>query len=207
MISIIAKLIAIISLLLIPFGLAWSGVLSRALGRRISRLRLFAILFAVFLISSAIAIFTETESPQNSARQTANAPGYFKVTGVIDGDTLRVDIVGKVETVRLIGIDAPEIPGGCFAKESAIHARQVLSGKSVRLKPDPTQANRDTYGRLLRYIILPDGTDFNRLMISEGYAREYTFKSPYRHQASFKLAEQTARASQSGLWLPDACNA
>src|SRR3989338_5585503 len=33
----------------------------------------------------------------------------YKVVKVIDGDTIAVDAEGKKETVRLIGIDAPEI--------------------------------------------------------------------------------------------------
>jgi endonuclease YncB( thermonuclease family) len=196
--------LAIISLLLVPFGLAWSGMFGKMLGKKISRLRLFVILMIIFVLSFIIALLAEPEDPQTPV-QKPSRPGYYKVAGVIDGDSLQVDIGGQIESVRLIGIDAPELPGGCFGLAAKSQAGRILSGKEVRLEPDTSQANRDTYGRLLRYVILPDGINFNRLMLAKGYAREFTFKSPYRYQSSFMLAEQTAKAHRAGLWSDTAC--
>jgi len=47
----------------------------------------------------------------------------YQVTKVIDGDTIQVKMDSKIETVRLIGIDTPEVPNpykpeGCFGKEA-----------------------------------------------------------------------------------------
>ena len=44
---------------------------------------------------------------------------------------------------------------------------------------DPTQADRDQYDRLLRYVQLPDGTDLGSTMISDGNADEYTYDVSY----------------------------
>ncbi len=133
-----------------------------------------------------------------------------KVINVIDGDTLDVEIDGKTERLRLIGIDTPETvdprkPVQCFGIEASNKAKEVLSNKTVFLESDPTQGERDKYNRLLRYIFLDDGMNFNKLMISEGYAHEYTYNLPYKYQAEFKQAEKEARENERGLWADDAC--
>jgi micrococcal nuclease len=135
-----------------------------------------------------------------SVRQTAT------VSRVVDGDTIKVMIQGKEDTVRLIGMDAPETVNPekttqCFGKESSDKAREILIGKSIILESDSTQGDKDEYGRLLRYIFLLDGTDFDEFMISEGYAYEYTFKnSPYKYRHEFIQAQKKAKKERKGLW-------
>ena len=129
----------------------------------------------------------------------------YKVVKVIDGDTIVVDISGKKETLRLIGIDAPEIGGNssknkCFGKEAEEFAKNILSDASIELEEDESQNDRDKYGRLLRYIILKDGSNFNKTLIREGLAKEYTYKTPYKYQKEFKNAETEARKAKKGLW-------
>ncbi len=154
------------------------------------------------------ALLTATKNPQNPADQTNTTvkPGYHMVVRVIDGDTIKVKANGTVETVRLIGIDSPELPNDCFASEASSKARKTLRGQAVKLEADKTQDNRDRFGRLLRYVILEDGTNFNRTMVAEGYAREFTFITPYKFQSEFKTAQATARENQLGLWAPKTCN-
>lgn len=136
----------------------------------------------------------------------------YDVVQVVDGDTLRVRTPsGQLETIRLIGINTPEVvdprsPVQCFGREASDRAKQLLSGQRVRIEQDPTQDTRDRYGRLLAYVWLEDGTFFNKQMIADGYAQEYTFAAPYRYQADFKAAQQQARAAGLGLWAPDTCN-
>lgn len=135
----------------------------------------------------------------------------YKVTKIVDGDTIAVDISGKVETLRLIGINTPETvdprkPVECFGKEASDKAKAVLTGKSVRLEADSTQDERDKYGRLLRYVFLADGTSFNKMMISEGYAYEYTYSTPYKYQSEYKQAEKEAKGAGRGLWAAGVCD-
>ena len=68
------------------------------------------------------------------------------------------------------------------------------------MESDPTQGDKDKYNRLLRYIFLEDGTNFSKLMISDGYAREYTYQVPYRYMEEFKETEKEAREAKRGLW-------
>ena len=116
--------------------------------------------------------------------QPSDAGPWYEVTRVIDGDTVDVRINGKVERIRIIGLNTPETkdprkPVQCFGKEASAKAEELLGGKTVRLEADPTQGERGRYGRLLRYIWMPDGQLFNMVMISEGYAFEYTYRVPY----------------------------
>lgn len=136
---------------------------------------------------------------------------FFQVVKVIDGDTILVDIEGKNRSVRLIGINAPETDDPrkkveCFGKEAKEKAIDLLTDKKVNLRSDPTQADKDKYGRLLRYVFLEDGTNFNKLMIEEGYAFEYTYNIPYQYQKEFKLAQKQAEENKKGLWADGICD-
>jgi len=143
---------------------------------------------------------------------TPTGAALYDVVDVIDGDTIKVrSASGQVDTVRLIGIDTPEVvdprtPVQCFGREASERAKQLLSGQSVGLEQDPTQDSRDRFWRLLAYVWLEDGTLFNKQMIADGYAHEYTYNRPYRFQTEFRTAERQARDAQRGLWAPDTCN-
>ncbi len=135
----------------------------------------------------------------------------FKVIKVIDGDTLVAEINGQNETIRLIGIDTPESVHPteqveCFGVEASNKAKELLNGKMVALESDDSQGDRDKYNRLLRYVYLEDGTNFNKLMIEQGFAYEYTYNSPYKYQKEFKEAEEEAKTNKVGLWAGGACD-
>lgn len=135
----------------------------------------------------------------------------YPVTRVIDGDTIEVQIDGKKETVRLIGIDTPEVvdprsPIECFGKQASEKAKSLLVGQGVILKADPTQSDKDRYARLLRYVYHVDGAFINDLLVREGYAHEYTYQNdPYIFQQQFKDAEKEAQENKRGLWAENAC--
>lgn len=134
-----------------------------------------------------------------------------KVVAVIDGDTVDVEIDGRKERLRLIGIDTPESvdprrPVECFGREAAAQSRTLLTGQTVYLEADPSQDESDRYGRLLRYVWLADGRMFNYEMIANGYAFEYTYRVPYAYQQQFQQAERNAREAERGLWSPRTCN-
>jgi len=136
---------------------------------------------------------------------------YYSVVSVVDGDTIKISMGGKQETLRLIGIDTPETvdprkPVQCFGKEASNKAKELLSGKKVRIEKDSTQDERDKYNRLLAYIYREDGLFYNKYMVEQGYAHEYTYNTPYKYQAEFKVAEKSARENQRGLWSPNTCN-
>lgn len=147
---------------------------------------------------------------QEAGRASADASALYRVTRVIDGDTIAIDMNGVGVTVRLIGLDTPETvdprrPVQCFGEEASRKAEEILAGRSVRLEMDGAQSAYDKYGRLLAYVFLEDGTLFNQLIIEEGYGHEYTYNLPYKYQSEFKQAETKAREQKKGLWAPGAC--
>lgn len=159
-------------------------------------------------LSNSIASVSQATVPQEVPQQPGEP--LYKVVKVIDGDTLDVAIDGKTERLRLIGIDTPETVDPrktvqCFGKEASDKAKELLQNSSVRLEEDTSQDSRDKYGRLLRYVYLEDGTNYNKYMIAEGYAHEYTYQVPYVYQAEFKAAEKSARENNRGLWSPSSC--
>lgn len=144
------------------------------------------------------------------ATPTDRPKDLHTILKVVDGDTIQVDIDGKNQVIRLIGVDTPESvdprrPVQCFANEATKKSKEILLDKKVSLESDATQDDKDKYGRLLRYVFLEDGTNFNKMMISQGYAHEYTYKVPYKYMDEFKEAEKIARESKQGLWADDAC--
>jgi micrococcal nuclease len=148
-----------------------------------------------------VRTFGGRPSPALPKPKPAPSAGKYLVTRVVDGDTIRANINGRSESIRLIGIDAPETPYECYAAQASAKVRSVLLGKRVILESDPSQGNRDRHGRLLRYVHSPvDGKNFNLTLIAKGYAHEYTYAKPYKYQASFKLAEARARTAHKGLW-------
>lgn len=133
------------------------------------------------------------------------AQEFYPVLKVVDGDTISVKIKGRKEKIRMIGLDTPETvdprkPVQCFGKEASNKAKELLQNKKVRLEKDPSQGDRDKYNRLLRYVYLEDGTLYNKFMIEQGYAHEYTYNIPYKYQSEFKAAQKKARINKKGLW-------
>lgn len=157
--------------------------------------------------------FSENETPENLTSDENSEESQekgFKVIKVVDGDTIDVEIEGKVQRLRLIGINTPETVDPrksveCFGSEASKKAGELLLGKFVVLENDDAQQDRDRYGRLLRYVFLPDGTHFNKYMISEGFAYEYTYGSPYKYQQEFKQAQLDAQNQNKGLWNSKTC--
>lgn len=126
------------------------------------------------------------------------------VTKIIDGDTVNILVNNQKDTIRIIGINSPET-GECFNREATDKAREILNSKSVILEADSSQDNKDKYNRLLRYIFLSNGTNFGEFMIKNGFAKEYTYKVPYKYQSLYKKAEEEAKLGKRGIWADGVC--
>ncbi len=134
-----------------------------------------------------------------------------KVLWIYDGDTIKVETVGKV---RLLGIDAPErkdsgrdnyyLQQGIdrsrlrqIADTSLRYLITSVKNRHVTLRTD--HETYDRYGRLLAYVYLPDGRLLNQLLVEKGYAAVYR-KFDFRLKRQFLAAEHEARAARVGLW-------
>ncbi len=89
------------------------------------------------------------------------------VTHIVDGDTIKVAINGNLETVRYIGVNAPE-RGEDGYEDAILVNRRLVDGKHVRMEAD--KQDTDKYGRKLRYVWV--GRRFvNRELYQQGVAR------------------------------------
>lgn len=161
---------------------------------------IFYLLYSNLAQSATLGI---QATPTPAIISTDYSPPY-PVTRVVDGDTIKINLAGKTETVRLLGIDTPETvdprkPVQCYGKEASDHLNTLLSGKSVQLETDDSQGKRDKYDRLLAYIWL-GGKLINQQMVSDGFAFEYTYNLPYKYQQQFNEAQNSARSQNLGLW-------
>ena len=133
-----------------------------------------------------------------------SGPAVARVVRVVDGDTVRVNLNGREETLRLIGFDTPETvhpskPVECMGPEASAEAKRLLTGKTVEIHTDPTQGRTDNYGRTLAYLEV-DGLDFGAHMIESGLAKEYTYRRAYERQAEYRAAEDLAQSAGAGIW-------
>jgi micrococcal nuclease len=137
------------------------------------------------------------------------ADGVALVAGVVDGDTIDVEIGGRRERVRLIGIDTPETkkpnsPIECFGPQaSAFTARMLPVGSEVLVERDVV--GRDDYGRLLGYVHLVDAdgaptTFVNLEIVERGFARPLTIEPNSTYAREFARAASRAERGELGLW-------
>lgn len=143
--------------------------------------------------------------PPISIPEPAIIPSTYveaKVVKVVDGDTIKVDIAGRVYSVRYIGIDCPEtnhpVKGlEAFGPEATARNAELVAGKTVRLETDVSETDR--YDRLLRYVWVGD-TMVNETLVREGYAHSVTYPPDVKHQELFQQREREAREASRGLW-------
>ena len=130
------------------------------------------------------------------------APLEGTVVRVVDGDTIHVRIGDRIEKVRYIGVNTPELhhpskgeePGG---REASQINRELVSAKQVRLELDVQE--RDRYGRLLAYVWVGD-VMVNAELVRRGYAQVMTVPPNVRHQNLFLKLQRDARQAGRGLW-------
>jgi micrococcal nuclease len=158
------------------------------------------------LLTILIIVITESGWLNKFGQDVQQAnPGLYTIDHYDDGDTIAVNMNGSVETVRFIGVDTPEThkpntPVQCFGPQAAAHTKEVVSkfGR-VRLVADHLDTNRDRYGRLLRYVYLPDGTLLDEQLIKQGYGFAY-LSFPFTKKLQFAAAQQSAQKAKLGLW-------
>lgn len=110
----------------------------------------------------------------------AQVTGGIKVTGVIDGDTLRAEATAlpdslKKVSIRVMGIDTPEIHGKCqIEKTKALEAKEFLTRKFQETKEITFKwMEWDKYGGRILAEVYFDGKEVREMMKDAGYAASY----------------------------------
>jgi micrococcal nuclease len=125
-----------------------------------------------------------------------------KVVDTIDGDTIDVEIDGKVERVRLIGVDTPETvdpdrPVGYFGPEASNYTKTRLLGKTITIEVGLN--DRDVYDRLLGYVFIGSNM-FNEELLRGGYGKIMIIAPNDKYENIFEAAEEVARENKLGVW-------
>jgi endonuclease YncB( thermonuclease family) len=156
----------------------------------------------------AVTVLTTVGTACADRAPTA-APGAATVTHVVDGDTIDVQIGGRDERVRLIGIDTPETkkpntPVECYGPEATAFTASLLPvGTAVLIERDIV--GRDDYGRLLGYVYLTTDrgaptTFVNVEIVRRGYATPLAIEPNTTFASAFVDAARTAEDAGLGLW-------
>lgn len=104
-----------------------------------------------------------------------------RIVAVVDGDTLKVAVeiwswprLERVRTVRLLGIDAPELRGHCRAERARAQAARAALLPFVGRKVTLTEIAADKYpSRIDARVRLRDGRDLSEWLLAQGLARTY----------------------------------
>lgn len=149
---------------------------------------------------------TSTTSPTQFVDTGTTTRTRARVIRVSDGDTILVGMPnGARRYVRLIGIDTPEVYGTseCGGSQASQSLKNMLApGTGVLLVSDPSQANKDRYDRLLRYVIKRSSqVDVGRAQLQRGWAGVYVYdNNPFKRVASYREAQYAARSHDRGIW-------
>jgi micrococcal nuclease len=156
---------------------------------------------ALLLILTAAVLLRPWESFRGDGEGgLASARAY--VVRAVDGDTIEVRLDGRVEDVRLIGIDTPETvdpdkPVQCFGPRASRFEHGRVEHRRVRLVFGVER--RDVYGRLLAYVYL--GPLFvNAELLRRGLARTLAIAPNTRFASRFRTLELEAARAGRGLW-------
>jgi endonuclease YncB( thermonuclease family) len=122
-------------------------------------------------------------------------PASTTILSIGDGDTIRVRQGGKVLTVRLACIDAPETAQGPYGQQARAYLQQQLPiGREVSLDIKTT----DRYGRMVAEVI--SDININLVMVEDGQAFAYRQYLGGCNAKEYLDAEYRASRRRFGVW-------
>jgi micrococcal nuclease len=170
---------------------------SGSTGKWLARAGLVFLLLALLsLIVSAIVPFLQQDGASPAGMPAVPDRSRALVTGVIDGNTIAVEIEGAAYEVRYLGVDLPP-PGDPWRGWAASVNSRWVAGKTVLVERDATDADED--GRLLRYVWVDD-LFVNGALLAVGLGSHTDRYPDPRYSPDLALYERNARAEKLGMW-------
>jgi endonuclease YncB( thermonuclease family) len=131
------------------------------------------------LVGGAVGLVLSGAAGSCLAADLIAGPVRAEVVRVVDGDTIEARALlwiglSLVSSVRIRGIDTPEMRGSCIEEKAlAAAARDLLAelaGEAILI----SNIENDKYGgRVIADVASGGGTDLGTAMIERGYARPY----------------------------------
>lgn len=125
---------------------------------------------------------------------------YRSVRFVYDGDTI---LLGGGDSVRYIGIDAPEIDrkggkSGFMAQAAMDFNIKLVKGARVKIEYD--RERKDQYGRRLAYVFLKNGDMVNAILVRKGLANVMLKAPNVKYKAQLLDCQREAMKERLGIW-------
>jgi micrococcal nuclease len=162
---------------------------------------------AMIAAAAGIAFYSmPSQKEEITSQVTGNQVSDVPITliHIIDGDTIKVHVNGKNETVRYLLVDTPDSksPKNCvqfYAKEAFLRNSELVKSGKLTLEFE-AENTRDSYGRLLAYVYV-DGESVQGTLLKEGYARvAYSMNPPYKYLEHFRKEENKAKRQKLNIW-------
>jgi micrococcal nuclease len=182
-----------------------------------NRWAIISFIFAIVLVLSSIYLFLPKDAGTNQKEinSTSNTYITYKATtkSVYDGDTLTVLMEGREETVRLIGIDTPEMDHAPYGMQAKDFTSSLVFTPELWIMYDINNPY-DRYDRLLAYVWLtappaPEITitgrhilddTLNGRLICSGYAKPLAIEPHTAFSESFRETANFVKHNKLGLW-------
>jgi micrococcal nuclease len=176
---------------------------------RVERLLAIGLLLALAAAVALVAwLGSEQRSPTGGTAEAAPSGDSAVVERVIDGDTIVVELDGRRERVRYVGVDAPELANReagtvaeCWGEEARDANARMLDGAEVRLERDTS--DRDRFGRLLRHVWVARSGQWHLVaeeLAAAGAVEARSYPPDTRRDDELERAEGAARRAGLGLW-------
>ncbi len=155
---------------------------------------------------SATGCGTKEDSQDTSDSEAWKSVKAEEVQGTVkychDGDTCQVRLAdGANLTVRLGGIDAPEVSGGSsnkgqpFGRDARDFLSSLVKGKKVTVR----KIELDPYGRTVGELFV-NGKLVNIQLTEKGLAEAYKWATWKVNKKAYAKAEAAAKSQQLGIW-------
>lgn len=135
----------------------------------------------------------------------ANEKEEVKFSKCVDGDTIKIEVDGKVKTVRMLAVDTPESVHPTkgveyYGKEaSGFTCNTFTNAKKIEIEYDSNSDKIDKYDRLLVWLFV-DGKLFQDMLIQDGYAEVSYLYGDYKYTGLLQDHQAVAEAKKIGIW-------
>jgi len=158
---------------------------------------------------------------QTSTAEKRALAEWVRVEKVVDADTLHVRRGGRIDKLRLLSVDTEERlgpghaasstkPQTVFGEECALWAQKLFADLAVEGAPAEVglvfpggAEKRDVFGRTLCHVLLPDGTNYELLLVQLGRSPYFNkYGNDLLDHEGLQAAQRAARKAKLGIWNP-----